>query len=175
MIACTTTRCINILSSSAKRSGLKIEIDVVDSCHDEVDGNLVPKGLVTTKSKKKQLTLSADVTDLLSILFSIEYIVTFRSTREVLHLSLFITMAVNSCGRICEIVQSSNPHSVATKYLRREHVRIFAFTEGDSEIVLRGLIRFDNSKNRKPDPSKVKTIPLRLLPLLQPWKILYVN
>lgn len=79
--------------------------------------------------------VSRDVTSLLSVLFSVEFMATFSTSRDVLQLGLFINLAVDCCGRVGELVAPGNVND-GDKCLRCGHVEFFAFpVNGKIEIL----------------------------------------
>ena len=153
---------IMILNTTLKRCQNKPNPDIIIGLHTWVDAVLEPQGLVNTTSNKKVLTLNKDVTTLLYGLFSLEFITTFRNTRDILNLSLFINMLVDSCGRPGELLMEQGSKVNPNKYLRWKYIKIFAFRESNS-VVLRALVFFEHLKSATLRTQKQKRIPLRLL------------
>lgn len=110
-----------------------------------------------------KLMASRDVTTLLSALFSVEFMATFNTTRDVLQLGLFINLAVDCCGRVSELVA---PGSISNgdKCLRWGHVEFFAF-QVNGMVEISAKVAFAGLKGPGIDSKRHKTIPLRILPL----------
>ncbi|KAJ9649484.1 hypothetical protein H2199_000259 [Coniosporium tulheliwenetii] len=161
----TTLRCyLRVFVSAARRSQNPVDKEVLTSCYDWITGPLISQGRLNMDVRKKPVAMTKDVTGLLEVLYSREYMAVFRTTREILYTSLFINLAVDCCGRIGEILRGGHKKANPTKYLRWSHVKLYAFNE-DGKTVLRALVAFSNLKSATIETNKTKTIPLRLLPL----------
>lgn len=154
---------VDLLKTAAKRARNPVEPTVANEAHDWIDFHLIRRKLVNTVSRKKEMTTTQDVTSLLRLLFSVEYMARFANTRNVLYLALFITMAIDCCGRAGELIAPRK--SSDEKCFRWCHFWAYAFPTPMGPPTIKAKAQFKDLKNSKPDPSKNKTIPLRLLPI----------
>jgi hypothetical protein len=138
-----------------------IEREIKNAAHAWIEGYLIPKGMVSTRGRDKYTCY--DISILVSTIFSSEYIAKMANTRAPLQLVLFLTLATDCAGRVGEFVLTYGKKTKPT-YLRWRHATITAFRT-PAGVTLRGTLRFQDLKDFKGDPSKHKTIPLRLLPL----------
>ena len=155
---------IKVLETAAARRQNPIEKEVVRAAHLWIDGPTNMEGRLNLKPRPKVMTFSLDVTTILRELFTIEYMATFRTTRQSLSTSLFINLTVDCSGRVGEFL-GTNVKDPRAKCLRWEHVKLYAFLENGKPTVkakihfrdLKGV--FGNEYDRS------KTVLLRLLPL----------
>ena len=156
---------LHTLSSLASRFRNPIDPHILRSAHDWIDGRLIPQGRVNLVSRRKKLTTPQDVSLLLRTLFSVTHMATFPRTREILHVALFLNLAVDCSGRISEILLHGG-RLCEGKCLRWQDVEIYAFRSAEETISLQASVRYSGLKGVSAHKEKrSKVIPLRLLPI----------
>ena len=135
-----------------------------------VSDNLLTQEGLSTAMKPKLEANSEDVTYIVSRLFDAQYLNTFGNMRQVLNLTLYLMLIVDTCGRGGEFV--FNPARPKHMCLMWKDVDFYSFQSvEDNAFDIRINITINWSKNDTLDDSKYKTIPLVKLYLFQwYWK-----
>ncbi|KAI9796550.1 MAG: hypothetical protein M1833_006114 [Piccolia ochrophora] len=161
-----------LLISVAKRYQNPIELDVIEAAHNWIIGPLVQRGLVSTVERRKPMIIGNDLTSITQAVFSIAFMATFGDTRIPLLFGLYLGLAVDCCGRVSELLARSMKRTRLTKHQEKKcfrwgHVEIYAFPstkDAREAVTFKAKLQFDLLKSPFFDPTKTKTIPLRLLP-----------
>lgn len=130
-----------------------------------VSNNLLTQEGLSTAMKPKLQANSEDVTYIVSRLFDAQYPKVFRNMRQVLNLTLYLMLIVDTCGRGGEFVL--NPARPKHMCLMWKDVDLYSFQSvEDNAFDIRINITINWLKNDTLDDSKYKTIPLvELLPI----------
>ncbi|KAK2751369.1 hypothetical protein FQN55_001106 [Onygenales sp. PD_40] len=126
-----------------------------------IDNDLAPKSNLSKIMKPKPIARSAEVDILLQTLYTDQSLCSYNHLRDVLYINLFLNLAVDSCGRIGEIVCAGK--SKKEHCLHWGDVELWA-KQTDGALKIEALVTFHWLKGRRDDPNEYKQIPLRLLP-----------
>jgi len=128
-----------------------------------VAGPLRLEASLHNKVKSKPIARMPDVRILLRTLYSGLSLCSFGTMRSVLYLNLFINLAIDSCGRIGEIVPSSK--APPEQCLVWDNIEFWVKPPLDGETTPRfyAIVNFIWLKGKRLDPGEYKKICPRLL------------
>ncbi|KAI1059224.1 hypothetical protein LB507_003665 [Fusarium sp. FIESC RH6] len=154
--------CISVMERDSKR---QFNPELRQTLGRFISNNLVTQEGLSTAMKPKLSANSEDVSYIMSRLFDAQYLNTFGNMRQVLNLTLYLMLIVDSCGRGGEFVL--NPARPKHMCLMWKDVDLYSFhSVEDNAFDIRINITINWSKNDNLDDSKYKTIPsVKLLPI----------
>lgn len=129
-----------------------------------VSNDLATREGLSTAMRPKLSANSEDVSYIVSRLFDAQCLNTFGNMRQVLNLTLYLMLIVDTCGRGGEFVlNAARPKHMCLVW---KDVDLYSFRSvEDNAFDIRINVTINWSKNDTLDDSKYKTIPLvRLLP-----------
>ncbi|KAH7179549.1 uncharacterized protein B0J16DRAFT_347172 [Fusarium flagelliforme] len=156
---------INSCLTAMQRDGTTMESCATPHLRIIFLNDLVTQEGLSTAMRPKLPANSEDVTYIVPRLFDAQYLNTFGNMRQVLNLTLYLMLIVDTCGRGGEFVL--NPARPKHMCLMWKEVDFYSFQSVEDnafEILINVTINW--SKNDTLDDSKYKAIPLvKLLPI----------
>jgi hypothetical protein len=126
-----------------------------------IDNDMVKEYHLSREQWKKPVAHSEDLTYLLSVLYTPQFIGTFFDMRQLLNFTLFLNIMVDAGCRGGDIAWDRKTQSGTC--LLWEDVKFYAFWDASIDAVdIRANITFRHLKGMKLDPSHYKTVPLSL-------------
>jgi hypothetical protein len=150
-----------LLFGALRYFGRPLELEVRQQVMWWLKSDLVRDKNLNLATRPKPNTFARDVTHILRCLFQPLTLCSMNSPRMVWYLCLFINLAIDSCGRIGEILENSYPG----QFLSWSDCEFWVHQGLDSRNVLSAIIKFTCLKGKKLKPSEYKKITLRLLPI----------
>ncbi|KAL8846268.1 MAG: hypothetical protein Q9221_008641, partial [Calogaya cf. arnoldii] len=152
-------------------SGHGIEPTVMTNAHTYIVSPMIRRKLLSTELADKPLFIPQDITRVLRGLCTPRYMASFQDTRVPMLIALYLTLAIDCSGRVGEMLNNTTEKKCnLNRVLCWKDITVYAFPPADpsspsSPAIFKADVRFHGLKGSIADPTKQKTIPLRLLPL----------
>ena len=143
--------------------GHRLEKALTDDIQAYIYTDMTEEYHLSREQWKKPVAHSEDLTYLISVLYTPEYIGTLSNMRQLLNLTLFLNIMVDTGSRGGDIARDRKTQ--AGTCLLWEDVKLYTFWNAEMDAVdIRANLTFRHLKGMKLEPSQYKTVPFSLFP-----------
>lgn len=143
--------------------GRRLDKALTDDIQAYIYNDMAKEYQLSREHWKKPVAHSEDLTYLISVLYSPEYIGSLSNMRQLLNLTLFLNIMVDTGSRGGDIAwDRKTPRSTCLLW---EDIKLYAFWNAEMDAVdIRANLTFRQLKGMKLEPSQYKTVPFSLFP-----------
>ena len=144
--------------------GRRLDKALTDDVQAYVYNDMVKEYQLSRAQWKKPVAHSEDLTYLISVLYTPQFIGTLSNMRQLMNLTLFLNIMVDTGSRGGDIAwdRKTEPGTC----LLWEDIKLYAFwNESIDAVDIRANLTFRYLKGMKLEPGQYKTVPLSLFPI----------